>query len=92
MSKFQNVPIEPDTLILGQEELMIQGFVVLNQQWFWEGVAGESLIFNSQDIRGMNDENLLRFINNNREEIIGQASFKRDQNGYCFVNFNFVTF
>jgi hypothetical protein len=92
MSKFQNVPIEPDTLILGQEEVMIQDVIALKQQWFWDGVAGESLIFDSQDIRNMNDEDVLKFINNNWEEIISQATFKRNEKGYCFVNFNFVTY
>jgi hypothetical protein len=65
---------------------------VLKQTWSWDGVVGESLIFDSQDTKSMNDEELIAFINNNWVEVIGQATFKRDQNGYCFVNFNLVTY
>ncbi len=92
MSKFQNVPIESDTVILGQEEVTIKNVTALKQSWSWDGIAGESLIFDSQDTKNMNDEELLAFINSNGIEIIGQATFKRDKSGYCFVNFNFETF
>lgn len=90
---FNNVPKDKGTRIIDQQELTIDTLTALKQRWIWDGVLADSLIFHSHDIEGLDDDALLSFINLHTDTmIIGSVTFKRNQSGYCFVNFNFVSF
>ena len=48
-TKFENVPVEEDTRIFGQEIIILVGREVLHQSWGWDGVRAESLIFTEEE-------------------------------------------
>ena len=47
---FKGVPVDMDTIITKHECVTIQGSTALHQQWVWDGVCTESLIFDTDDI------------------------------------------
>ncbi len=88
--KFNNVPTDPETNIILQKLATIDEYEVLYQAWNWQGVAAESIIFASDDIKTLTDKQL--------EEIIRplpllqkdtKITIKRSDSGFTFVNFNF---
>jgi len=93
MNNFINVPKEKDTRIIEQKEIIIKGIPALKQHWSWDGIIADSLIFNSKDVEHLSDDNSLQsFINKHSDvKVKGSVTFKRNSNGYCFVNFNFKT-
>jgi hypothetical protein len=88
--KFADVPRDPDTRILSQALGTLGGIDALHQRWNWEGVLGESLIFVSEDVKGLGEEGLKQLA---RESSLVQDgsdfTIKRHPLGYTFVNFNF---
>ena len=88
--KFADVPRDPDTRILSQALGALGGIDALHQRWNWEGVLGESLIFVSEDVKGLGEEGLKQLA---RESSLVQDgsdfTIKRHPLGYTFVNFNF---
>ena len=93
MNNFINVPKEKDTRIIEQEEIIINDIPALKQHWSWDGIIADSLIFNSNDVEHLSDDNSLQsFINEHSDvKVMGSVTFKRNSNGYCFVNYNFET-
>ena len=93
MNSFTEVPKEKDTRIIEQEEITIKGIPALKQHWSWDGILGDSPVFNSKGVAHLSDnESLQSFINDySKVKVKGSATFKRNSNGYCFVNFNFET-
>ena len=91
MNNFIDVPKEKDTYIIDQKEITIKGIPALKQHWSWDGITADSLIFNSKDVAHLSDDNSLQsFINEHSDvKVKGSVTFKRNLNGYCFVNFNF---
>jgi hypothetical protein len=93
MEKFSNVPVEPDTTIVSEAEVVLGEIPALHQQWTWEGLIAESFIFISEDVSHLNDEKLFELVKENY--VIGEDerhTVKRSQSGYTFVNFNFKDF
>ena len=91
MNNFTDVPKDKGTRIIEQEEIIINGIPGLKQHWSWDGIIADSLIFNSKDVEHLSDnESLQEFINDHTDiKVTGSVTFKRNSNGYCFVNFNF---
>ena len=88
--KFADVPMDPDTRIVSQSLGDIDDLDALYQQWNWEGVAGESLVFVSEEIRGLGDQALEELVRGSSLVEDGSAvTIKRNQHGFTFVNFNF---
>jgi hypothetical protein len=63
---------------------------VLYEQWIWDGIYGESIIFVEAELPHMTDEALEDFVAVSpivkaKENI----TISRGKNGYIFVNFNF---
>lgn len=89
--KFKNVPVEEDTNIIFSLEAQFGDYEILYQKWSWEGVTAESLIFDSRDVAGLTDEELIAEVKTSpllKEE--SQVTLKRGDSGFVFVNFNFV--
>lgn len=88
--KFADVPIEPDTRILSRSLGAIDDLDALHQRWNWEGVVGESLIFVSEEVEGLGDEELRQLARGSSLAEDGtDFTIKRSQAGFTFVNFNF---
>jgi len=90
MSLFENVPVEEDTNILQQEEKTIGNLRVLWQKWFWEGIKAESVIFISEEIAHLSDEDLSDLVRKNIPTH-SATTISRSPSGYTFVNYNFET-
>ena len=90
--KFKNVPVEEDTRILFRNEAKLGDYDVLYEMWSWEGISAESIIFASDDISALTDEELEQEVR--KSTLLKKESavtIKRLDSGFTFVNFNFET-
>jgi hypothetical protein len=90
--KFKNVPVEGDTRILFRQEAEFGTYEVLYEMWSWEGISAESIIFASDDISDLTDEELEQEVR--KSPLVKKESavtIKRLDSGFTFVNFNFET-
>jgi len=90
MSKFINVPVEDDTTLLVSLESTLGERDVLYQQWYWDGIKAESLIFVGDDVGSLSDEELETEVRSSPLVKAGSLTISRSKSGYTFVNFNFV--
>jgi len=91
MSNYQSVPIDDDTKILVSLENKLGERDVLYQKWFWDGITAESLIFVSDDVVSLNDNELKAEVRTSPLVKSDSITISRSDGGYTFVNFNFVT-
>ena len=92
-SKFNDVPVEADTIILYSQgaTLGLGPYEILYQKWFWDGITAESIIFSDEDVAGLDDSEIEAEV---RESPLVQADSSitlARSAGYTFVNFNFKT-
>jgi len=90
-TKFDGVPIDEDTKILAQLETNLGNYRVLYQKWFWDGITAESIIFDSQDVVNLTDDEILAEVK--ESPLVANDSkitLSRSESGFTFVNFNFV--
>jgi len=88
--KFKNVPVEEDTRVLFRNEAKFGKYDILYEMWSWEGISAESIIFVSDDISDLTDEELEQEIR--KSPLVKKESavtIKRLDVGFTFVNFNF---
>jgi hypothetical protein len=90
-SKFANIPVDEDTIIIYQQEALLGNYSVLYQKWRWEYVVAESLIFANEDIADLSDEALTKEVKEspmmNKQN--SRVTLKKTDDGFTFVNFNF---
>lgn len=90
MEKFDDVPVEEDTIIKHSEVISIGGFDSLYQRWVWEGITAESLIFMETDVEDISDQGLVDIVNDAGMLKGDKATtIVRNSNGYTFLNMNF---
>jgi hypothetical protein len=90
--KFKKVPVDEDTRILFRQEATLGEYDVLYEMWSWEGISAESIIFASDDISDLTDEELeLEARKSPLVKSDSAITIKRTPAGYTFVNFNFET-
>jgi len=88
--KFENVPVESDTVILLEKIHTLGGFEVLYQIWRWENYQGDSIIFADEDVADLEEEDIKNMVKNDSVCQPGSSlTFKRGESGFTFVNFNF---
>jgi len=88
--KFNNVPVDKDTRINFRHEAKFGKHDVLYEMWTWEGISAESLIFVSDDVSHLTDEELEHELR--KSPLVKKDSaltIKRLDAGFTFVNFNF---
>ncbi|MDP3211942.1 hypothetical protein [Methylotenera sp.] len=91
MQKLQKNEADPDTKILVRKVINVENLQVAYEKWRWDGVVGESLIFESNDVSGLSEEELIELLRKNElMEEITQYTTKFTEDGLLFVNFNFV--
>jgi hypothetical protein len=86
---FEKRVIEEDTRILSTTYLNQDGYDLLVEQWFWDGIKAKSLIFISDKIKDQSDlevENLARKILQLPDD--KSATLKRKAD-FTFFNFDF---
>jgi len=89
--KFDMVPVESDTVILAGLESMLGMYDVLYQKWLWDGIQGESFIFVSSDVAGLDDPALEALARSSPMLKPGCNITMRRGDQFTFVNFNFLT-
>ncbi len=91
--KFDNVPTEADTVITLSFESKFGEYDILYQQWIWDGIQANSLIFDNDDIADIELQSLIEEVRNSplvndfREKITSSVNKQ-----YTFINFNFLVF
>ena len=92
MSKFANVPVEEDAVILFSLECQLGDRDVLYQKWHlpWDNITAESFIFDSDDVAKLSNAGLEKEARSS-PMIKGDSTItiKRSDSGLTFVNFNF---
>lgn len=89
-NSFDDVPMEEDTTLYGISNSDFEGFRVRIEHWSWEGVRGNSIIFRSEDIAEISDEELIaRVTKSPLHRIDSGVTLNRTESGYTFVNLNF---
>ncbi len=88
--KFKNVPIEEDTKLLFSNEFKFDGRDVLYQMWSWDGIQGESLIFLTEDVKDLTEDQIKEMVKESplvkKKDSI---TYSQGDSGYTFLNFNF---
>jgi len=89
-AKFNGVPVESDTRVISQATVTAGDIDALHQQWTWEGIRAESLIFVAGEVYDLDEPQLELLVQQSglaRPD--SQFTVKRDSHGFTFVNFNF---
>ena len=56
--KFDGVPVDKDTRILFRHPAKLGKYDVLYEMWSWEGIKAESIIFVTDDVSEITDDEL----------------------------------
>jgi hypothetical protein len=87
--KFSGVPKEDDTRILYRKEAKLGNYDVLHEKWNWEGIKAESIIFASDDISNLTDEEVEKEVCKSPFIKEGSSVTLKRGEEFTFVNFNF---
>jgi hypothetical protein len=91
IGKFTNVPIDEDTIIKKNTLIEIDGLQALHQDWVWDGFAAESLIFIADEVAQLDDDKITLLAISSKLPLAGSKfTISRGQEGYTFINFNFL--
>jgi hypothetical protein len=87
--KFDQLPQDPGRTILSQREARLGDIEALHQHWSWDGITAESLVFRSEDVAHLADEEIARRLASHPAYRPGsEVSPTRLDSGYTFANFN----
>ncbi|OQX12113.1 MAG: hypothetical protein BWK76_18190 [Desulfobulbaceae bacterium A2] len=88
--KFAQVPKDEDTRILRQHRVLVDEREALFQQWAWECITGNTLIFATEDVADLTDADLLALPGRvfGPQSGSDKGTLKRQEH-YVFVNFGF---
>ena len=88
--KFDGVPTEEDTKIIFRHEVKFGDYDILYEKWLWDGITAESIVFDSKDVEGLSDDEIIEDAKSSPlVESDSDVTIKRSDAGYTFVNFNF---
>ena len=88
-NRFKDVPQDSNTVIIFESPMKFEDNDILYQKWASDGIMAESIIFISNDIKEMSNEELEKYVRSS--DIVNsdsQITISRGEK-YCFVNFNF---
>ena len=88
--KFSDVPLDEDTTVIFEKRGMLDQYEVLYQAWSWDGIKAESIIFLSEDVFELSDEELKELVKSSPLVEKESKLTTNDRSGkYSFVSFNF---
>ena len=90
--KFDDVPVDKDTRILFRYPAKLGKYDILYEMWSWEGIKAESIIFATDDVSDLTDEEVEKEVRQSpllKKE--SAVTIKRLDVGFTFINFNFET-
>ncbi len=90
MKDFSTVPEDEETIIIRQEEIKIDDLPALFQEWQWDSIRAQSIIFRDEDVLEYDDEQLFQKIWESKAVVVEKKhTLKRNCSGFTFVNVNF---
>ena len=88
--KFKNIPIEKDTKIVFEMEANLDGYKVKYELWLWDGIWAESIIFDNEDIKTLNQTEIETLVKSSPVvKPDSKITYNKSDSGFTFVNFNF---
>lgn len=88
MKKFENLETDSDTEILWREVTTVGNYDVMVENWKWEGLKGNSLIFVSEDVKHLSEAELKNIA---KEFINGYDKITLTRgDDFTFMNYNFI--
>lgn len=91
LGKFTNIPVEEDTIIKRNTLIEIEGLQALHQNWIWDGIAAESLIFIAGEVAQLDDDQFTFLaLSSKLPSVDSKFTISRDREGYTYINFNFL--
>lgn len=88
--KFDKLPADPETEVRKKREVEVDGYPALHQQWDWQGISGESLIFADEDVAALSHAQLKKRVQSSRfVQGEGPVMLNHAGEGYIVVNFNY---
>jgi hypothetical protein len=57
-ARFSDIPVEPDTQITCETTVNLGGIEACHQEWIWERVRAESLVFVVDEVDTLDDDEL----------------------------------
>jgi len=83
-----DVPLEPDTTLLEEVPVQLDGYDLLYQRWHWDGLPGESLILREDQVEALTDEQLHQLaLDKGLIPTSAAITITRQRQGYAFVNY-----
>ena len=91
MDKFKNIPFAgEDTKILFQKLRKLASYDVILDTWCWEGFTASSIIFYTNDVAHLSEDEIKALVKNSDFiEPGSDLTYSLAEEGYTFVNFNF---
>lgn len=83
-----DIPLEPDTTLLEEVPVRLDGYDLLYQRWNWDGLPGESLILRENQVEAVTDEQLHQLgLDKGLMPAEASTTITRPRQGYAFLNY-----
>lgn len=89
--KFDTIQVDGETTIRAVHESLFETFHVRHEQWYWDGVVADAIVFVTEDVSGFSKDDLIALVkklptvNKDTRFTVGEDT----KTGHTFVNFNF---
>ena len=85
---FNDVPKDPDTMVLASIPTKLDAIDILIEGWYWEGITGKSAVIPEEQVSKLTDEELISYVAP-RMLITEPYTVSRNRDGYAFINYGF---
>jgi hypothetical protein len=86
--KFKDLKLDEGTKIIIADFIKIREYDARFEIWSWDGIYAFSLIFFKEDVKDINEQQLINLINE-KFDISDNYTYK-DNGKYIFLSFNFI--
>ena len=87
--KFKDLSTDEGTKIIFRSSMKWKELDIVYEKWYWEGINAESVIFLSEDVKDMDNDDLEKEVRASPLiDVDSQVTIKRGEK-FTFVNFNF---
>lgn len=85
---FSDLTLDFDTKLLSRHIIDVNGIPCAHENWIWDGVFGESLIFYKEDLTDHTDDGIFDLISKGKA-VKKEGSTIKVGEKYVYFNFNF---
>ncbi len=88
-SNINEIPVDPHTHILFQQQGVFDDIPACYQAWQHDGIRGESIIFHKKDLKHRKDIDLIKKVQASKlVQSTSQITLSRNPPEFLFINFN----